>query len=279
MATATTQNWSWNDAPFSTKLDPRRFFPGESQEEAISRLHFLVDNSRRLGLVLGPSGAGKTAVLDVCAKQFRQQGCQVSSISVMSVDVDEFLWKVAAGLGANPNANVSMRELWREIDDRIKANRYQRIATVLMFDDTEEAEADVLTAIARLAQVDSCEDSRLTLLLACNVNRTHLLGSRLQELFDLRIELEPWSAAETSQFIRTSLTRSACSPDLFTETGLEKMWELTSGIPRRVQQLAQLSLIAAAAQDLSEIDESTLEAVQRELSTQRSPEDSWNRSA
>jgi type II secretory pathway predicted ATPase ExeA len=86
------------------------------------------------------------------------------------------------------------------------------------------------------------------------------------ELCDLRLELEPWSNEEVESFVRNSLTTAACSPDLFTEACIRRLAELTDGIPRRVQQLAQLSLVAAAAQDLDEIDEDTLDTVQQELS-------------
>ena len=267
MSTAAKAKWSWNDAPFSTKPDPRRFYPAVSQEESLSRLHFLVDNHRRLGILTGPSGCGKSLLLEVVAKQFRFQNRQVVLESVMGVDVDEFLWKVAAGLGTNPAITTSTRQLWRDIDDVIAANRYQCLSTVLLFDDVEEAEADVLSSITRLVQGDKSDDSRLTVVLACNSNRTHLLGSRIPELCDLRVELEPWSDEEVSEFVRNSLTSAACSSDLFTPEALELLSEATEGVPRRVQQLAQLSLVAAAAQDLDEIDEETLAAVRRELST------------
>ena len=268
MSTATESKWSWNDAPFSTKLDPRRFFPGISQEESLSRLHFLVDNHRQLGILTGPSGCGKSMVLEVAARQFRQQNRQVVLSSVIGVDGDEFLWKLAAGLGANPQIDMRARQLWRDIDDLISANRYQRIATVLLFDDVEEAEGEVLSAISRLAQSDTSDDSRLTIILASDASRRHLLGRRLQELSELRVELEPWSGEEVEQFVRNALTATACSPDLFTKASIERLFTLTEGIPRRVQQLAQMSLIAAAAQDLPEIDEETLNTVQQELVAQ-----------
>lgn len=266
MTTATKSAWSWNDAPFSTKLDPRRFYPGISQEESLSRLHFLVDNHRRLGVLTGPSGCGKSMLLEVAAKQFRQQNRQVVMQSAMGVEADEFLWKLAAGMGSNPAISARPRHLWRDIDDQIAANRYQRIATVLLFDDVEEAETEVLSSIVRLVQSDCSDDSRLTIITGCDSSRIHLLGSRLQELCDLRVELEAWNKEEVENFVRMSLTAAACSPDLFTEGSIRRLSELTEGIPRRIQQLAQLSLVAAAAQDLHEIDENTLDAVQRELS-------------
>lgn len=267
MSTATKTNWSWNDAPFSTKLDVRRFYPGVSQEESLSRLHFLVDNQRRLGILTGPSGCGKSLALEVAAKQFRKQNRQVVLTSVIGVDVDEFLWKLAAGLGTNPCINASARELWRDIDDVIAANRYQCVATVILFDDLEEAETDVLAAITRLTQSDRTDDSKLTIILACNSNKTHLLGPRLPELCDLVVEIEPWSTEEVKSFVTTSLTAAACSPDLFTDGAIDFLARTTAGVPRRVQQLAQLALVAAAAQDLEQIDEDTLNAVHQELST------------
>lgn len=267
MSTATKTKWSWNEAPFSTKLDVRRFFPGVSQEESLSRLHFLVDHDRRLGILTGPTGCGRSLLLEVAAKQFRKQNRQVVLNSVMGVELDEFLWKLAAGLGTNPCINASTRQLWRDVDDVIAANRYQSVATVMLFDDVEEAETDVLAAITRLTQSDKTGDSKLTIILSCNSHRTHLLGARLPELCDLVVELEPWSVEEVKSFVTTSLTAAACSADLFTDGAIDFLARTTGGVPRRVQQLAQLALVAATAQDLQEIDEDTVDAVQRELST------------
>lgn len=268
MSATTQSSWTWNEAPFSTKLDARRFFPGTTQEEALSRMHFLVDNRRRLGVLTGPAGCGKSMILEVCAKQLQQQNRQVCLQSLMGVQADEFLWRLAAGLGTNPNLESTTLQLWRRVDDQIKASRYQRMGSVLMFDDVEEAEPDVLTLLGRLAQADPSDDSRLTLILGCEQSRSHLLGSRLQELCDLRVELEPWTEEETVEFLRNSLTASACDPNLFSDSSDRRLHELSGGVPRRVQQLAQLSLVAAAAQDVETIDVEMVEAVYEELSGQ-----------
>ena len=267
MSNAAQSTWSWNDAPFSTKLDPRRFYAGVSQEESLSRLHFLVENRRRMGIVTGPFGCGKSLLLTVLAEQFRQQNRSVVQLSLLGIDTDEFLWKLAAGLGINPDVDATPRRLWRDIDDHLTANRYQQISTVVMLDDIEEAEAGVLAAVERLLQCDVDDDSQLTVVLACDSEKTHLLGRRLPELCDLLVELEPWDAEEVEAFIHSALAAAACSPDLFKPETIAQLNESTGGIPRQVQQLAQLALVAAAAQDLPAIDEETLDAVQNELST------------
>ncbi len=257
-----SSTWTGSDAPFSTNLDPRRFFLGAPQQEALSRLHFLVDNHRRLGLLVGPHGCGKSMVLEVLRRQLRYQGRQVIAANVLGVDSHEFHWKVAAGLGANPRTDAWPRELWREIDDRIIANRYQRTDTILLVDDTEEAEMEVLTSLARLAQIDLSDESRFTIVLAADNARSHLIGRRLQELCELRVELELWDEEDMREFLQTALKTADLDASLFTAGAAERLFDLTGGVPRRVTQLAQLSLVASMAQDLSEIDYDTLVAVQ-----------------
>jgi hypothetical protein len=44
---------------------------------------------------------------------------------------------------------------------------------------------------------------------------------------------------------------------------------MSGGAPRKVNQLAQLALLAGASQKLIQIDEATIEAVQEELSAAR----------
>ncbi len=263
----TAKTWSWNDAPFSTKLDPRRFYAGVSQEESLSRLHFLVDNRRRMGVLTGPSGCGKSMLLDVAARQFRRQNRQVVLLSAVGLGLDEFLWQLGAGLGANPPIDTSIRQLWRDVNDRIKASRYQQINTVIMVDDLEEAETEVLSAVTRILHLDASDDSFMTVVAACETGRTHLLGESIHEQCELHVELEAWTREEVEDFVRSALSSAACSPDMFTSNSIGRLMQLSDGIPRRVQQLAQLSLIAAAAQDLSEIDELTLDAVEQELSS------------
>jgi len=55
----------------------------------------------------------------------------------------------------------------------------------------------------------------------------------------------------------------------FAENGARRLFELSGGAPRRVNQLAQLALLAGAGQKLTQIDASTIDAVEEELSVAR----------
>ena len=64
-------HWGLRESPFRDLADPRYFYCSPTHDEALARLQFLVRNHRRLGLLLGTPGSGKTLLLGVFGRQMR----------------------------------------------------------------------------------------------------------------------------------------------------------------------------------------------------------------
>jgi hypothetical protein len=92
------------------------------------------------------------------------------------------------------------------------------------------------------------------------------LGRRLLELAELRIELQPWNLTETGEYLHKALLKSGRTSPTFDALALERMYELTGGVPRGVQQIANLAVLAAIGSRTSTIDLHMLETVVSELS-------------
>ena len=71
-------HWGLRETPFRTCLDPRFFYQSPTHEEALARLHFLVEQNRRLGVLLGEPGSGKSLLLEVFAAEGRRDGRAVA---------------------------------------------------------------------------------------------------------------------------------------------------------------------------------------------------------
>jgi type II secretory pathway predicted ATPase ExeA len=258
-------NWGLEESPFRTCLDPRRFHQSPTHEEALARLHFLVEQRRRLGILLGPAGSGKSLLLEVFAQQLRHDGHAVARINLLGVQPTEMLYLLAATLGLNPDLPDSPARLWRALVDRLTEYRYQQIETVVLFDDADQADAEVLTQIARLTHYDPSPESRLTLVVAGRPERIARLGDRLLELAELRIDVDSWERSDTAAFLRKSLAEAGCRKAVFAEPAVARLHELAHGIPRRVSQLAELALLAGAGQELDQIDADVVDSVYHEL--------------
>jgi type II secretory pathway predicted ATPase ExeA len=257
--------WGLGQPPFRANLDPRFFYQAPTQDEALARLHFLVEEGRTLGLLLGESGSGKSLLLEVFARALGQVGRQRALVDLVALDPHEFLWLLAGQLGIEIGSTAPEFVLQRAVTDHIIANRYQQIATILLLDDADEAHADVLDQIVRLAQFDVSREARLAIVLTARPQRVYDLGVRLLELADLRIDLEGWEADDTAAFVKRALAEAGRSTPIFSEAALGRLHELTGGTPRRVKQLADLALLAGAGQNLAQIEPNTLDSVFHEL--------------
>jgi type II secretory pathway predicted ATPase ExeA len=230
---------------------------------------FLVENSRRLGFLLGDSGTGKSLLMALATDQLRQSGCQVVRLNLTGLDRLEFTWKLATGLGHLSTPAAGPVEWWRGIADRLAVNRYERRSTVVLLDDVGDCSHEVGATVGRLALTDQQPDARLTIVLACRRRQVEQLGSKLNDLCELRIEVDPWEAQDTAGYVRDTLVRLGGRDSIFQPQALARLHELAGGNPRRVRQLAEVALVAGAAGDLQQIDPQLVETVHRDLATEK----------
>lgn len=258
-------HWGLAESPFKSGLDPRWFYASTTHDEALARLQFLVVQRRRLGLLLGPSGVGKTVVLETFAAQVRSAGGAASVTSLIGLRPAELLWQLAAAWGTNPASSATSFALWRAVSDRLAEHRFQQLTTAVLLDDADEAAGDTLDVVVRLAQADLAPASRLLIVLAGPPDRLSQFGTRLLELADLRVDLEPWDEAEVGAYLTEVLRRAGRTAPVFDAAAIARLHQLSDGVPRRVRQLAELALAAGAGRELAQIDADTVESVYHDL--------------
>jgi type II secretory pathway predicted ATPase ExeA len=259
------EHWGLSESPFRGWLNPKYFYQSPIHEEALARLHFLVEQRHRLGLLIGDAGVGKSLLLEVFASRMRSRGCLVAHVSALGVSSVEYLAQVALKFGWNPERQATTPALWRMVTDRIVAFRYQQLDTVLLVDDADRASRDLVLQLTRLVQFDLSPESRFTVVLAGQCGRMGWLGSGLLDMAELRIDLEAWDPDDTAGYVKAALTRAGGRAAIFADDALAKIHDLAHGVPRRVMQLADLALAAGAGMQLDVIDVQTVESTCNEL--------------
>lgn len=259
-------------SPLQGYVDPNHFHPSPSHAEALARLHYLVEQHLRIGALLGPAGSGKSMLLARLAGELASADRRVLHASLLGLDPRELLAELAAQLQLNPRPGTSTMELWRAVTDRLKEHKYQRIATAVLLDDADEAPPETLAAVCRLAEMDATEEARLTIILAVQANGAARLPRRLLERAALRVDVEPWEREDTLEFLTQAveqlraLDSAGDAPrEAFTDEAIDKLHELSGGLPRRVSQLAQWSLLAGAGLGLEQVDDETVASAAEQL--------------
>jgi type II secretory pathway predicted ATPase ExeA len=259
-------HWGLRESPFGRGVDPRSFYQSPTHEEALARLHFLADGHRRLGLLMGSAGSGKSLVLGVFAAELARRGAQVARLNLVGMEPAEMLAALVERLGGGLETGAPPAIAWRALDDRLAAARYQQLAVVVLLDDADQADRAVLPHLVRLAKSDESPESRLTLILAGQRERIGRLGAPLLDLAELRIDIQPWAPGDTRDFLVHSLSEAGRDAPVFQQPAVARLHELSGGIPRHVRQLADLALVAGAGRQLPEIGRDVIDSVYEELS-------------
>lgn len=238
----------------------------QALEEGWARLEYLVAQRRRLGLLLGPAGSGKSLLLRQFAPSARRQGAVVWQVGMLGLDASEMLGALAAQAGLRRRATEPRAGLWRAVSDRLVEQRYERRTVALLLDDADQATEEGAEVAVRLLHLAAAEGIALTAVLAARHDRRERIDSRLAELVELRIDLEPWTVAETQAYVQDRLHAKGIDAGAFEPDAVLRLHELAGGSPRKVAHLADLALVARQDRLDQPFDAAAAAAVFDELS-------------
>jgi type II secretory pathway predicted ATPase ExeA len=257
--------WGLDRWPFRGTVAAGQFYPTAGHNEALARIEYLVESRRRLGVLLGDPGTGKSLVLRVAADQLTRKGAAAVVVDALGATTRDALWQIACGLGTSPREDADAGWLWRQITDRVAENRIQSRASVVLVDDAGQAGPDLVTQFARLARLDVTAAARWTLVFAAESAQAARWNETLRSAVDLRIELGRWTAEDTVGYVQTALVEAGRMEPVFEDDALEKLHELASGVPRQVARLADYALLAGAAARVETIDAAIIEGAYEEV--------------
>ena len=145
------------------------------------------------------------------------------------------------------------------------ALRLSQLQTVILVDRLDRADEDCVQMLERLLQLDQGPSCWVTLVGATRSPALRGSSAGLLERSDLRVELIPWTPEETGEYVRAALRRAGCDRELFDDEALQAVFECSRGIPRNVNRVCDLSLLAAMGQPQEMIDAATVHAAAEEL--------------
>jgi type II secretory pathway predicted ATPase ExeA len=251
--------------PFDGVLEPAAFHPGPPQEEALARLEWLASEGQRCGLVVGVEGTGKSHLAAVAARRLGGLGAEVAVLSLRGLSTGDWLDLLLDRLPLEAASRDEPLRPWQKLENRLRENALMERTTALLFDDLDRAPDDARAGIARLVTAAEPRFARTLVVATCAPGGLPGVPDEVRDRAAVRIELEPWTEAETAAYLAWELARVGGDPDRFTPAAAATLARFTGGVPRAVGRLARLALAAAAGDAAERVDAATVERAWREL--------------
>jgi len=252
-------------SPFSQQHDVERFHASPTHEEALARLLFLVESNRRFGLIFGESGTGKTMLLRVLMAELKRHHWTAAYIDLYGLDVEEMLLELAAALNLMPIHSARPSEHFRHIEDCLHAMSLTRQSCVLCLDHLDRADSGCVNAVARLIHPAPGRASHATFIVATQPDHLSRMARLVEEQSDLRIEVNRLQFEEAVWYISDTLDKAGWDPHLFDAEAISDIHSKSHGIPRDINRLCELALLAASSEEEERVTVSVVESAYAEL--------------
>jgi general secretion pathway protein A len=254
--------------PFSIAPDARYLFMSERHREALAHLLYGLGGGGGFVLLSGEIGTGKTTVCRLFLEQIPAD-CNVAYIFNPKLTVIELLQSVCDEFHITvPRNDPLLQPTVKDYLDPLNAFLLQAHAAgrnnVLIIDEAQNLSAEVLEQLRLLTNLETRERKLLQIILIGQPElRAMLARPELEQLAQrviARYHLDALTPAETAQYIQHRLTIAGLERPLpFERKALERIHQLSRGVPRRINLLCDRALLGAFAGSRATVDRATVD--------------------
>jgi type II secretory pathway predicted ATPase ExeA len=254
--------------PFDKQIPAEELFVSAAMHELSVRLGHLVEMSG-IGLLTGDPGSGKSCAARAMTARLHQGLYKVLYVPLSTGNPLDLYKSISWELGLP--VERSRAALYRQIKNEVtRLLTEARTHPVLILDEAHGLRSDVLEEMRLLTNYAMDAHNRLCLLFCGQSELRRRISMAVHEALNQRVvvrfHLPPLGRDELGPYLVHLLRRVGTELPLFEPAAVEAIFQLTQGLPRKINLLAHHTLIAAALQKAKAATADHVQAAISELS-------------
>jgi type II secretory pathway predicted ATPase ExeA len=275
--------YGFTQPPFALTPDPKFLYRSESHDSALQQVWQAIRRKEGFIVLAGDIGTGKTTLCRTILEQF-----DANTFTALILDPflsqEDLLREILLSYGVVSRdalrtgrlASATRHELIRTLHDFLLSLEPIHGSAVLIIDEAQHLAPDVLEEIRILSNLETNDRKLLLIVLVGQLNLLDVLRDpklrQLDQRISIRCVLQPLTREATDAYLSHRLAVAGASrPVAFTTAAIDLVHEISGGVPRVINLLADRSLMAAAEAKSDAIDAAHVRAASARLGLTSSP--------
>jgi general secretion pathway protein A len=254
--------WGFSAFPFENVPDPDFFYLSKCHEEALTRLIYAAEMRKGGAMLSGEVGCGKTTLSKVFIKELSEAKYDIGVIINPRLDSKEFLQETVYQFGINDFPDTKV-ECLRALNDKMLENMRMGKETLLIVDEAQLLNESTLEEVRLLLNFQLNNRFLLTIILIGQPELREKIRAieQLNQRIAIKYHLTPFNLEDTCQYIIYRQRKAGRIKNAFSDKAVEMIFQNSGGIPRKINNLCDLSLLIGFGNKEKIVDADTVENV------------------
>lgn len=245
------------EPPFKITPNTDFFFSGGNRGAVLDALVYAITNGEGIIKVVGEVGSGKTMLCRMLQTILPEK---IESIYLAnpSVAPEDVLHAIAFELQLKLPKNADRLKVMQALQSHLLSRHKEGRQVVIFVEEAQGMPLATLEEIRLLSNLETKQDKLLQIVLFgqpeldANLNQPHI--RQLRERITHSFHLGPLQTKDIGEYLIFRLRAAGYyGPHLFTEDAIKKLSAAAQGLVRRVNILAEKSLLAAYAENVHQV--------------------------
>lgn len=259
--------WGLSKKPFSNTPDLSFLYNSDEFEEGYARLLYNITEIKGgLTLVTGEIGSGKTFLANALKENLKGQNSLPFMIRNPKLTSTQLIKTILQKIGIEEIPRFKLKVLNSLEETLLDFNR-KNITVIGLIDEAQILSLDALREIRLLLNLETPEEKLLHLVLLGQPELKNRIDKvpQLKQRVNVRFHLGPLTRKEIKSYIKHRLKVAGGKNEIFEQKSLDKLYTISKGIPRIINNIAQNALFVGATESLGKIPPDIIESVASDL--------------
>ncbi len=259
-----TEFFNFTEKPFNLVPNPAYLFMSEKHANALTFLEYGLAEKVGFVMLTGEIGIGKTTLVRYLLNQVEADtdvavifNTNVISSDLISLILNEFEIEFQEGISKGGALAL--------LYDFLIEKYSQEKKVLLIIDEAQNLSGEVLEEIRMLSNLQTDDEMLLQIMIVGQPQLKDKINDPSLEQFAQRIavsfHLSAMTLEETGEYIKYRIEKVGGDPLIFSLETVEKIYELSKGIPRTINLLCDAALVYGFADEKKLIDSDILDQV------------------